>query len=76
MLSCRELIEFLYDYWSGDLAPGERARFDEHLAVCPSCVAYLAQYGRTAELARVSADEPADAPPELVSAILRSRATI
>jgi anti-sigma factor RsiW len=75
MLTCRELIEFLDDYASGELRPDEKARFDEHLAVCPSCVAYLQQYDRTVGLGRGAfADGPADAAPsDLVDAILRSR---
>lgn len=76
MLTCRELIEFLGDYWSGELRPQEKARFDEHLAVCPSCVAYLAQYDRAAGLGRAAFDDedgPPDAPPELLAAILKAR---
>lgn len=75
MLTCRELIEFLDDYWAGELRPEEKARFDEHLAVCPSCVAYLAQYGRAAELGRAAfvEDGADDAPPALLDAILKAR---
>ena len=75
MLTCRELIEFLIDYDSGELRPDERARFDEHLAVCPSCVAYLEQYGRAASFSREAyGDVASDAPPELLDAILKARA--
>jgi anti-sigma factor RsiW len=76
MLTCREIIEFLDRYSSGELSFGERARFDEHLAVCPSCVAYLAQYERTVAAGRDAfrEDAAAAAPPELVEAILRARA--
>jgi anti-sigma factor RsiW len=75
MLTCRELIEFLGDYWSGELRPDEKARFDEHLAVCPSCVAYLAQYDRAATLARDAFDgeQVSDAPAALLDAILKAR---
>jgi len=77
MLTCRELIEFLSDYTSGALTPGERARFDEHLAVCPSCVAYLSQYETTVRLghgAFPDGDAPAEeAPPDLIRAVLEAR---
>jgi anti-sigma factor RsiW len=76
MLTCREIIEFLADYRSGELRPDEKARFDEHLAVCPSCVAYLEQYGRATSLGREAFDDVAsDAPPELLDAILKARAS-
>ncbi len=76
MLTCREIIEFLDAYWSGELSSGERARFDEHLEACPSCVAYLAQYDRSVAAGRdaFGKDAGATAPPELVEAILRARA--
>lgn len=76
MLTCRELIEFLTDYWSGALGPDERLRFDEHLAVCPSCVAYLEQYDRTISLGRDAFVDgrTAAVPAELVDAILKARA--
>lgn len=76
MLTCRELIDFLDEYRSGELRPDEKTRFDEHLAVCPSCVAYLDQYGRAARLGREAFDDVArDAPPELLDAILKARAS-
>lgn len=53
--TCREVIDFLMDYLEGDLAPERRRAFDEHLAECPSCLAYLATYRATVALARGSA---------------------
>ena len=77
MLTCRELIGFLSDYLSGALSPAARVRFDEHLAVCPSCVAYLAQFETAVRLGREAfGDEDAAAdetPPELIRAVLDSR---
>jgi anti-sigma factor RsiW len=79
MLTCRELIGFLVEYTSGALSPAERARFEEHLAVCPSCVAYLRQYETAVRLGRRAfADgdgDPEEAPPELVRAVLDARKT-
>jgi hypothetical protein len=46
--------------------------FERHLAICPSCVAYLKTYERTVLLAKASADDPApdEIPESLVKAIL------
>lgn len=78
-MTCRELIDFLMDYTDGGLPEQVRAEFDRHLAVCPSCAAYLDTYRRTVDLAKeahcVSDDEPvpADVPRGLVNAILAAR---
>ncbi len=42
-LTCVELVELVSDYLEGDLSPGERARFDAHLAECDGCQAYVEQ---------------------------------
>ena len=78
-MNCREFTEFLHEYLFGDLPAGERAEFEKHLAECPWCVAYLDSYQKTIQLeqAAFSVDEdvppPADAPEELIQAILRAR---
>lgn len=46
-LTCRELVELVTEYLEGTLAPEERARFEEHLAVCPGCSIYLDQMRKT-----------------------------
>jgi anti-sigma factor RsiW len=78
-MNCREFTEFLHEYLFGNLPAEERAEFDKHLAECPWCVAYLDSYEKTIQLeqAAFSASEhappPADAPDELIQAILRAR---
>jgi anti-sigma factor RsiW len=49
--------------------------FERHLAVCPSCVAYLKTYEQTILLAKAAADDPVppDVPDSLVRAILAAR---
>ncbi len=63
-LVCQEVVELVTEYLAGTLPPRDRTRFDEHLAGCPPCTAYLAQVGTTLELARelgtASAPPPAD----------------
>ena len=46
-LSCQELVELVTDYLEGALLPEETARFDEHLARCTGCTAYLEQIRQT-----------------------------
>lgn len=74
-MTCRDFIEFLHEFLDGGLAPPQRAVFEHHLRICPSCVAYLSTYEKTIELGREAlADEPAaDMPEALVTAILAAR---
>jgi len=46
-LTCQELVELITDYIEGALSPAERARFDEHLAICTGCRNYLDQMQTT-----------------------------
>jgi anti-sigma factor RsiW len=46
-LTCREFVELVTDYLEGRLADAERGRFEEHLALCPGCQAYLEQMRAT-----------------------------
>jgi anti-sigma factor RsiW len=78
-MNCREFTEFLHDYLFGDLPAEERSTFEIHLAECPWCVAYLDSYRKTMQLAQAALSIPEDAPPpaeapeELIQAILRAR---
>jgi anti-sigma factor RsiW len=78
-MNCREFTEFLHDYLFGDLPARERAEFEKHLAECPWCVAYLDSYKKTILLTKEAfsasgnGSPPADAPEELIQAILRAR---
>jgi anti-sigma factor RsiW len=46
-LSCQELVELVTDYFEGTLSPEDRTRFEDHLADCDGCAAYLEQMRRT-----------------------------
>ena len=46
-LSCQELVELVTDYLEGALPEHEHVRFDEHLAACEGCHAYVDQMRRT-----------------------------
>ena len=46
-LSCQELVELVTDYLEGALPPDLHERFDQHIAHCTGCQAYLAQMRAT-----------------------------
>jgi anti-sigma factor RsiW len=74
-VTCKDFADFVMQYLDGQLDEATRARFDQHLTVCPDCVAYLRQYRDTVRAgATAYADEPAaDVPEDLVRAILDAR---
>jgi anti-sigma factor RsiW len=77
-MTCRELTEFLDAYLDGSLAAAKREEFDNHLAVCDSCVNYVASYRTTVELGRAALRagddaEAEDVPDDLVRAILAAQ---
>ena len=49
-LTCRELVELVTEYLEESLSRRDRARFDRHIAGCPNCTAYLAQFRETIRL--------------------------
>ena len=63
-------------YLDNELPAEQRAEFDRHMAVCPSCVDYLKTYEKTVLLARSMADDrvPDEVPESLIAAILQARA--
>jgi anti-sigma factor RsiW len=78
LITCRELVEGLHDYLLGSLGPEATARINEHLAACPSCVAYLKTYEATIRMGRLALDPtddpvPAEVPEALVRAVLAAR---
>ena len=77
-MKCRELIDFLAAYLDGELSEDVRLRFDEHLAACPECSAYLETYRETVKLAKGAFHDrddpvPVDVPEDLIKAILSAR---
>jgi anti-sigma factor RsiW len=78
-IPCSEVLEFLWAYVSGELPPEHAHEFDRHLAVCPSCTAYLDSYRKTIELSHESFQpgncepEAEDLPEDLIQAVLAAR---
>ncbi len=73
-ITCKQLISFIADYLEGALDAETLHEFERHLAVCPSCVAYLASYRETILVAKTAANPPMvlvdEAPEELIAGIL------
>jgi anti-sigma factor RsiW len=74
-ITCRQLIDFIASYRENELTSDAREEFERHLAVCPSCVAYLETYEQTVLLAKAAADDPVpdEIPESLVKAIVDAR---
>jgi anti-sigma factor RsiW len=64
-MTCRDLIELLIDYVSDELPPERRQYLEQHLSLCPPCLAYLETYRLTIKLTR-QLPRCAPPPPELI----------
>ncbi|MBK8267683.1 MAG: zf-HC2 domain-containing protein [Planctomycetes bacterium] len=74
MMSCREIVDFLLDYSSGEQDAPTRERFEQHIAVCPPCVTFMKTYEQSVKLGKAALGEPCEEiPPELVKAIIAAR---
>ena len=77
-ITCEEVISFLLAYLSGELPPEKVVDFERHLAICPSCVAYLKTYQDAVTLGKAALKAPPPEAPvelgaDLTRAILDSR---
>lgn len=59
-MDCQDLVELVTDFLGGKLSEDVERRFVDHLAECPHCEAYLAQF-------RVTIDALGELPPETIS---------
>jgi anti-sigma factor RsiW len=77
-MTCQDFVTFLMDYLDGKLSGPQRLSFEQHLAECPDCVAYLKTYRETIRLGKeayTTEDDsiPSAVPEELIRAILAAR---
>jgi anti-sigma factor RsiW len=70
VLACRDLVELVTDYLEGIMPAPERTLFEEHLAMCEGCAAYLDQMRRTIEATGRLAEE--DIPQPVAEKLLRA----
>jgi anti-sigma factor RsiW len=63
-ITCRQLVELLLDFVSGELDEERRKHVELHLQKCPPCVAYLETYQITIQITRQL--PPAPLPQEFV----------
>jgi anti-sigma factor RsiW len=64
-MTCQELVELVTDYLEGALPDEDLARFEEHIAACRGCNAYVEQMRTTIAVTHASRDvvePPAVAP--------------
>jgi anti-sigma factor RsiW len=69
-LTCAEAVELMSDYVEGALGEAARARFEQHLALCPGCDNYLDQVRYTISIAGRLAED--DVPPGLRTELLHA----
>ena len=62
-------------YLDDELPAAQRAEFERHMSVCPSCVDYLKTYEKTILLTKACGNDPVpgEVPESLVQAILAAR---
>ena len=51
-ITCRQLVELLIDFITGELPPDHHHRLERHLLECPPCVTYVETYRITIQLTR------------------------
>ena len=49
---CQQITDLILDYITGELHPDTAAEFEEHLGICPDCVAFMNTYKKTVEVTR------------------------
>jgi anti-sigma factor RsiW len=69
-MNCRQVVELMTDYLEGALSAVDRARFEQHIAGCEGCTAYLAQLRMTRTIMGRLADEPV--PPAVEKELLEA----
>jgi anti-sigma factor RsiW len=69
-MKCRQMVELMTEYLEDALSPRDRVRFEEHIAGCDGCRAYLEQMRTTMRLAGRIPDEPI--PERLQDELLRA----
>lgn len=51
-MMCDDITDLIMDYLTGELPPDTALEFEEHLRMCPDCVAFLNTYKKTVQVTR------------------------
>ena len=71
-MTCKDFASFILEYLENELDGTTRARFEQHLSICPNCVRYLAQYRATIVAARTVFQEPPGMLPPVPDVLMRA----
>jgi anti-sigma factor RsiW len=72
-MDCQDLVELITAYLDDALDEPTRRRFDEHLAECDPCVAYVEQFKTTVgSLASLQTDAPQQLNPDFTLRLLNA----
>jgi hypothetical protein len=66
-MTCRELVDMLFDFVAERLYAEHRRSLEEHLGSCPSCTAFVEGYRLTVRLVQRLPPQPL--PPSLVQTL-------
>jgi len=50
--TCKQVADLVLNYLNETLAPRIKREFDQHLRICPDCVAFLNTYRKTVAVAK------------------------
>ena len=70
MLTCADVVKLVTQYMEAELSPDDARSFEEHVAICPPCRAFLGQARRTVEL--TGELKEADLPPDVEEHLLEA----
>jgi hypothetical protein len=73
-LTCKQETQFIGRYIAGELRKRMIRAFEQHLGLCPDCVAFLKTYKATVELTREFLSGAAAYPPVLSVGLQKTRA--
>jgi hypothetical protein len=59
ILTCKEVVELVTEFFAGTMAPEERVRLEQHLLVCPPCTLHVGQVKSTIDLSALLRTEAA-----------------
>jgi anti-sigma factor RsiW len=66
---CEEITSLILDYLTGKLNPETASAFEEHLQLCPDCLAFIKTYEKTVQATRSLRYE--NIPPEMEKRVRR-----